>query len=560
MHDMSRLIPDPVQALAAIQTVQAMIAFQPDGTILGANDLFLRLMGYSEQDIIGLGHRIFLRPGEESQPWYTEFWERLRRGEPQQGEFCRQAKSGEIVWISAAYTPIRDRSGQVERIVKFAFDITAAKRLAAQAEGQITALGRSQAVIEFSPTGKILSANENFLSATGYSRAEIEGREHRMFLPAHEAGGAEYRAFWEALRRGEPQAGEFQRIGRDGRPVWLVASYNPVRDERGRVLRVVKYATDVTLQKVAVNRLVEGLSNLAHGDLTARLGTEVGGEFAAVRETFNNMITELGAMIGQIRDATQQMREQAHDIRTGAHDLANRGERQASSVERTATSVTRIVENVRMTSETAGAANAVASAAQDRAQRGAGVVSQAVNAMERIESHTRQMSEITRVIENFAFQTNLLSINAAVEAARAGEVGRGFAVVASEVRNLAQQSAKASQSIADLIDKSATDVKEGVSLVRGAGSALTEINDAVAQMVKSIADIARATTEQSNGVSEVSGALHQIDTVTHQNMALSEQYAGSARALSEQLDTIAGLMEGFRLEQPASARPLGRVA
>lgn len=560
MTTISDLLPDPGQALSAIECVQAVIAFDPDGRVLAANDRFLSLTGYSLAEIAGQRHAMFLEPGAADRVDYTEFWADLRRGQAQQGEFCRIGKDGRAIWVAATYAPVRAADGRVERVVKFAIDITAAKESAALAAEQLRALSRSQAVIEFTPQGRVLTANDLFLKALDYQLGDIRGQHHAMFLAGNESETPEYRAFWDALRAGRPQTGEFRRIGRNGREVWIVASYNPMLDARGQVVRVVKYATDVTERKLAVRALITGLLRLAQGDLTVRIDQAIGGEFAEMRESFNKMVHDLGAMIGQVRNATREMRQQAQDIRTGAQDLAQRRTHQAESLDRTAAAVTQIADNIRLTSDSAQTANGVAGDARERASAGVGVVGQVVTAMERIENHTKQMSEITRVIENFAFQTNLLSINAAVEAARAGEVGRGFAVVAAEVRNLAQQSAKASQSIADLIEKSEADVRLGVSLVRDAGTTLAGINEAVEQVVGGIASVARTTTEQSRGVAEVSASLGQIDTITHQNMALSEQYAGSARVLSEQLETINALMEGFTIREHAHAWRSGRAA
>ena len=260
---------------------------------------------------------------------------------------------------------------------------------------------------------------------------------------------------------------------------------------------------------------------------------------------FNETTTELEDMISEVRNRAGVMNDEAVQIARGAGDLARRGETQAASLEQTAAAVEEISGNITMTSQSAQQADAAAREALAVVLKGAAVVSDAIAAIERIDEHTKQMGEFTRVIEGFAFQTNLLSINAAVEAARAGEVGRGFAVVANEVRNLAQQSAKASQSIADLIGKSETEVKAGVRLARDAGVSLNQIQTAVGGVVENITGIAHATSEQSTGVREVSSALAQLDSVNQANLSMSEQYAAAAAALSSQVEELGRMMDRF---------------
>ena len=232
--------------IAAINRVQGVIEFALDGTILDANANFLAAMGYGVEEIRGRHHRLFMPEGEQRSPDYASFWAALRQGEVRAGEFMRLAKGGREVWIQASYNPVLDAAGRPVRIVKFATDITGAKRQAADDAAQITAIHRAQGVIQFALDGTILDANENFLAATGYAADELVGRHHSLLMPVEEAGSEAYRAVWQALGRGEVRAGEFRRQGKGGREIWLHATYNPVFDPAGRVLKVVKFATDIT--------------------------------------------------------------------------------------------------------------------------------------------------------------------------------------------------------------------------------------------------------------------------------------------------------------------------
>ncbi len=232
--------------IAAIDRVQAVIAFALDGTILAANENFLATMGYAAAEIVGCHHAMFLPPAERNTPGYRAFWDALRRGEFQAAEFRRIGKGGREVWIQASYNPILDPAGRPLKVVKFATDITAARQAAADQKAQMAAINRVQAVIEFALDGTILTANENFLGAVGYTLAEVQGQRHAMFMPPAERETPVYRDLWDALRRGEFKAGEFRRVGKDGRDIWLAASYNPVMDAAGTPVKVVKFATDIT--------------------------------------------------------------------------------------------------------------------------------------------------------------------------------------------------------------------------------------------------------------------------------------------------------------------------
>ncbi len=236
--------------LGAIDKSQAVIVFRPDGTILDANANFLSVMGYRLAEVRGQHHQIFVDPAERGTEAYRSFWAGLAAGTFQQAEFRRIAKDGRDVWIQATYTPIRNWRGKVVRVVKFASDITAQKLARADDAGKIIALDRSQAVIEFALDGTILAANANFAATVGYAPEEFIGRHHRMFVPPAIAEGAEYRAFWQALGRGEYRAGEFQRVAKGGREIWLQATYNPILDPAGRPLKIVKFASDITADKM----------------------------------------------------------------------------------------------------------------------------------------------------------------------------------------------------------------------------------------------------------------------------------------------------------------------
>ncbi len=253
--------------IRAISGSQAVIEFKMDGTIVTANENFLKAMGYTLAEIQGKNHSMFVEPTLRDSTAYQDFWADLNRGRHQHAEYKRIGKNGKEVWILANYTPILDDAGRPFKIVKFATDVTEQKLRTADSDGQITAIGKSQAVIEFNMDGTIRTANANFLKTLGYTLDEIKGRHHSMFVSKSERDNEAYREFWAALNRGEYQAGEYQRVGKGGKDVWIQASYNPILDLNGRPFKVVKYASDTTAQVIArmkserVRRMMETVAS-----------------------------------------------------------------------------------------------------------------------------------------------------------------------------------------------------------------------------------------------------------------------------------------------------------
>ncbi len=542
--------------LEAINKAQAVIEFSPDGKIQNANENFLKTLGYTLDEIKGQHHSMFVDPVLRAGPEYKAFWDKLRRGEHDAGQYKRIGKGGKEVWIQASYNPILGADGKAFKVVKYATDITEEKLRNADYEGQIAAIGKAQAVIEFSPDGKILNANENFLTTLGYSLGEIKGQHHSMFVEPGFRQSAEYRMFWEKLGRGEYDAGQYKRIGKDGREVWIQASYNPILDASGKPFKVVKYATDVTAQVRASQALEQAVQQTQAvvkaaeaNDLTQRIPMDgKTGEIAALCNGVNGLIETMGAVVKKIKTAAREVSNASAEISTSTTDLSQRTEEQAASLEETSASMEEMSSTVKRNADNAQAANQSAGETREVADRGGQVVAKAVDAMARIEESSGKISDIIGVIDEIARQTNLLALNAAVEAARAGDAGRGFAVVASEVRSLAQRSSQAAKDIKDLITSSNGQVKDGVELVNRAGSALTEIVDSIKKVADLVSDIATASTEQSTGIDQINKALTQMDEVTQQNSALVEENAATAKTLEQQSATMTAEVNVFRID------------
>jgi methyl-accepting chemotaxis protein len=481
----------------AIGRSQAVIEFALDGTIQRANENFLKAVGYSLEEIRGQHHRMFVEPVERESATYQRFWMQLAHGEYQAGQFRRIAKGGRELWLQASYNPIFDTDGKPFKVVKYCTEVTEQKMRAADFEGQIKAIDKSQAVIEFELSGVIRNANENFLRTVGYSIDEIRGRHHRMFVDAAFAESAEYRAFWEKLGHGDYDSGVYQRVGKGGKEIWLQASYNPIFDASGRPMKVVKYASDVTAQK--------------------------------------NLTERLSRIMAEIRAAGAEIQLSAEEISSGNASLSARVEAQAASLEETTASMMRMTETVRENADNAQQANQLALAACEHAERGGKIMHDAVGAMQVINESSRKIADIIGVIDAIAFQTNLLALNAAVEAARAGEQGRGFAVVASEVRSLAGRSAAAAKEIKELIQDSVKKIGDGSRLVEESGKGLGDIVASVKKVTDIVGEISAASAEQASGIEQVGKAVAQMDESTQQNAALVEQAAAASESIVQQV-------------------------
>ena len=423
-------------------------------------------------------------------------------------------------------------------------------------QGQMVAISRVQGIIEFTTEGEIITANENFLKAIDYRLDEIKGRSHSILVDPEYARTPAYKEFWDALRRGEFQAAEFTRFGKNGKRVVINASYNPILDSKGKVTKVVKFATDVTERVHAVNTIAEALNKLSQGDLSFCVDRPFAPDFEGLRNTMNDAISQMRDTLSDVARSTDQIDTGTREISQSAEDLSKRTEQQAASLEETAAALDQITVNVSNAAKRAEEARHAAATASGNAERSGKVVADAVGAMSRIESSSNQISNIIGVIDEIAFQTNLLALNAGVEAARAGEAGKGFAVVAQEVRELAQRSAQAAKEIKGLIRNSSEEVSTGVKLVSETGEALRTIQQNIVAVNDHMEAITSSAKEQATGLSEVNSAVNQMDQVTQQNAAMVEETNAASATLAQETARLRDLIEMFQLGGTASRASL----
>ncbi|TAD91695.1 MAG: methyl-accepting chemotaxis protein [Alphaproteobacteria bacterium] len=446
----------------ALNNSLAIIEFTADGLVLNANANFLQALGYTAAEVVGQHHALFIAPEERDTPAYRAFWTALANGEAQVAEFRRVSKTGQEVWIEASYNPVRDGGGRVTRVVKLATVVTDKVQERADLRSQVEAIARSTATITFSLDGTVLDANERFLDALGYRKDEIAGAHHRQFMPAGEADTPAYRAFWEDLRAGRFRAGQFRRIGKGGRVVWIEASYNPILDGAGRPYKVIKIATDITRQMTLLDDLRVILErnfstiDTAVSDLTGKSSVTIGA-------------TDVTA------GTVQSVATAAEELSASIQEIANRMAESRAAVDAAAAS----------TAEADGATRHLTTSAE-------------------------AMGGIARVISDIANQINLLALNAAIESARAGEAGRGFAVVANEVKSLANQASAATTRIAGEISDMQNRVGAVVGTLGSIAGAVSTVRDFVVAIAGAVEEQTAVTAEMARTMASASTAVTDI--------------------------------------------------
>jgi len=477
----------------ALDTSQAMIEFSPQGIILEANANFLNVIGYSLSEIKGLHHSIFCDPAYVASDEYKQFWSDLRVGQFKSDEFKRFCKSSEPVWLQATYNPLKDRQGRITGIIKVASDITKAKTKSLDDFSKINAIYKSQAVIEFTPMGEIITANDIFLKTIGYNLSEIAQKPHSMLCEPEFVKSKAYSDLWSNLRSGLVMHGEFKRLGRGGKVVYIQAAYNPIFDDTGKVVKVLKFGANIT-------ELVE--KRIRNEDLAHNLNQEMTGVIKQINEA-NNMAANASGASAVTSDMVSSV---------------------AAASEELSKSVQHIAQNMESASQNVQDVSSVAEVTNRSAVS--------------LDESASAMNNVIALIQDIASQINLLALNATIESARAGDAGKGFAVVASEVKSLANQVSNSTKTISTEIDRMQNvthQVVEGLAKIsNNMGSVMTnvhEVSAAMNQQISATGEISKNMQSAVSSVTQITTSLQHISNTFDQVNSSSEQVKVSIETL-----------------------------
>jgi len=613
----------------AINLSFAQIEFSEEGKILDVNQKFMDAFGYNTpEELLGKHHSIFVEKSHENINIHAEFWRNLKKGIAQNGEFKQINKAGESVWTKTAYTPIKDSFGKILKIIQISVDITDQKKMILNMQGLKDTIDASFTQIEFDSKGTILDVNQNFVDLLGYNTTEeLIGKQHSLFVEDNYKASTEYIEFWEDLRNGTKKQGEFSRITHEGRIVWLLGTYTPVKDLNGDVTKVIKIAFDISAQKQviaqinkvvrlagvegkldtrlklehakgdwkklgdSVNLLLESVANpvieinrvveqMAQGNLVERFELEAQGDIKELGNSLNSAIESLNVLLGQIANVGnlvaisakemltkgEEMKNITQEVASATQQMAEGAMNQAEETDEASQLMTNVLQSSNDMADKSVRINKAARDGQKKSLEGLKSIKLVGDNMDEIQKSATNTSEsiiilsersdeiafALRVITDIAAQTNLLALNAAIEAARAGDSGRGFAVVAEEIRKLAEGSRKSAVDIEKVIRKVQKDivtvsknieamsynVDSGTIASKEAEEVFWNIKEAKNETLDLSKEILEATVQQIESISTSAKNIENIVVVAEEIATGAEEVASSGKVLSEGMSEV----------------------
>ena len=448
------------------------------GDILMVNEKFCEVSKYSKDELIGRPHNTTRHPDMPKEV-FKELWSTIGKGNMFRGTIKNRAKDGTPYYVDAVIAPILGDNGKPKKYLGVRYDITANEIERQNMRGVFRAIDSSYGYIEFDTEGNVLQSNKIFQELMEYSAESLLGRHHRGFCDPATVTSPEYLQFWPNLKAGQSKSGEFRRFTRSGKELWLQAVYSPVTDETGRVVKVVKIATDVTTAVRQRLSLVQVLKEVSDNAQTLSSASE---ELTANSQQMVANAEETCAQAGVVAAAAQQVSSNVQTVAAGTEQMS--------------ASIREIAKNAQEAAKVASVGVRAADSATDTVSK--------------LGLSSAEIGKVIKTITSIARQTNLLALNATIEAARAGEAGKGFAVVANEVKELAKETAKATEDISQKIETIQADTKHAVAAISEINGVINKINDYQNTIASAVEEQTATTNEISRNVSQAAKGSTEI--------------------------------------------------